>query len=46
MTLPVFVGCALMTVGAAGAVLCWFIFRHKKKKLYGELEEEYGKRRR
>lgn len=46
MTLSILVGCALMMISTAGAVISWFIFRHKKKKMYGELEEAYGKRRR
>ena len=46
MTLSILAGCALMMISTAGAVISWFIFQHKKKRLCGELEEEYGKRRR
>lgn len=38
-------GCAVMALAVLGALVSWLAFRVRKKRLYGKLEKEYGKKR-
>lgn len=40
-----YLGCAVMALAVLGALVSWLVFRIRKKRLYGKLEEEYGKKR-